>query len=53
MKKCALCVHEKLEILMYPDPEALLNKGSDIMSRCPHGRKYLLSNYECKDCLIA
>ena len=48
-KKCALCLHEKLEILMYPDPEELLNKPSELMSRCPHERKYLLSNYDSKD----
>ena len=48
-KKCALCFHEKLEILMYPDPEELLNKPSELMSRCPHERKYLLSNYDSKD----
>ena len=38
---------------MYPDPEELLNKRSEIMSRCTHERKYLLSNYDGKDCLIA
>ena len=48
-KKCGLCLHDKLEILMYLDPEELLNKRSEIMSRCPHERKYLLSNYGSKD----
>ena len=40
---------------MYPDPEELLNKRSKIMSRSryPHERKYLLSNYDSKDCVIA
>ena len=42
-KKCALCFHEKLEILMYSNPAELLNKRSEIMSRCPNQRKYLLS----------
>ena len=27
---------------MYPDPEEFLNKHSEIMSRSPHERKYLL-----------
>ena len=44
-----LCLRKKLEILMYSNPEELLNKHSEIMSRCPHERKYLLGNYECKD----
>ena len=48
-KKCALYLHEKLEILMYADPEEILNKSSEVMSRCPHERKYLLSNYDSKD----
>ena len=54
-KKYALCLHEKLEVLMYLDPEELLNKRFEIMSRCPHERKYLLSNYGSKrltNCLI-
>ena len=38
---------------MYPDPEEFLNKRSEIMSGCPHERKYLLSNYDSKDWLIA
>ena len=42
----ALCLYEKLEILIYPDPEKLLNKRPEIMARCPHERKYLLSNYD-------
>ena len=48
-KKCALCLHEKLEIPMYLDPEELLNKRSEIMWRCLHETKYLLSNYDGKD----
>ena len=30
-KKFTLCLHEKLEILTYLDPEELLNKHSEIM----------------------
>ena len=48
-KKCGLCLHEKLEISLYPDLEELLNKRSKIMSRWPHERKYFLSNYDSKD----
>ena len=52
-KKCAPWLLEKLENLYVPHPEELLNKRSEIMSRCTHERKYLLSNYDSKDCLIA
>ena len=48
-RKCELHLHEKLEMLMYPDQEELSNKCSEIMSRSPHQRKYLLSNYDSKD----
>ena len=44
-KKYTICLHEKLEILMHPDPEELLNKRYKSMSRCPHERKRLLSNH--------
>ena len=47
-KKSALYLHEKWLILMYPDPDELLNKHSEIKSRCLHERKYLLSNYDSK-----
>ena len=39
--------------IMHADLEELLNKRSEIMPRCPHERKYLLSNYDSKDWLIA
>ena len=29
LKKCMLCLHEKYEILNYPDQEELLNKRSE------------------------
>ena len=43
-KRCQLCLYEKYAIITYPDPENLLNKRSEIMSKCPHQRKFLLSN---------
>ena len=51
-KNCALCFYQKLEILMYSDPDELLNKRSETMFRCPHQRKYLLGNYDSKDWLF-
>ena len=40
-KKCALCLNEKLEILIY-DGDNQLNKRSEIISTCRHRRKYML-----------
>ena len=48
-KKCLLCLYEKLEIINYPNQEELLNKQSELISKCRHVNKYLLSNYKCKD----
>ena len=48
-KKCLLCLHEKLEIVNYPHPEELLNKCSELVSKCRHANKYLLNNYKAND----
>ena len=48
-EKSTFYLHEKLDILMYPDQEELLNKRSENLPRCPHQRKSLLSNYDSKD----
>ena len=45
-KRCQLCLHEKFEILTYPNPEELLNKRSELVSKCRHVNKFLLSNYK-------
>ena len=45
-KKYLLCLHEKLEIVNYPHPEELLNKRSELVSKCRHANKYLLKNYK-------
>ena len=48
--KCyQLCLYEKYAIITYPDPENLLNKRSEIMSKCPHQPNVLLSNYDARD----
>ena len=47
-KKCLLCLHEKLEIINYPRPEELLNKRSELISKCRHANKFLLPNYKTK-----
>ena len=48
-KSCMLCLHEKSEILTYPKQDELLNKRSELISKCRHINKYLLSNYKAND----
>ena len=35
-KKCLLCLHEKLETVNFLNPEGLLNKRSELVSKCLH-----------------
>ena len=35
-KRCLLCLHEKLAIALYPNTEDLLNKRSEMISKCCH-----------------
>ena len=48
-KRCMLCLHEKYEILNYPDQEELLNKRSELVSKSQHVNKFILSNYTSND----
>ena len=48
-KSCMLCLHEKFEILTYPNQDELLNKRSELVSKCCHINTYLLSNYKASD----
>ena len=43
-KTCDLCLNEKLEILNFKDRDKLLNKRSELISKCRHFNKYLLKN---------
>ena len=43
-KKCGLCLAEKLLICEYPDKEQLLNDRSELVSKCRHFNKHLLSD---------
>ena len=43
-KKCLLCLNEKLEIVNFKDQDHLLNKCSELISKCRHANKYLLRN---------
>ena len=48
-RRCMLCLHEKYEILNYSDQEELLNKRSELLSKCWHVNKFLLPNYKSND----
>ena len=41
-RSCALCLQEKFEILNYPDKEKLLNKRSELISKCRHTNKSIV-----------
>ena len=47
--KCLLCLHEKFEVISYPSQDELLNKRSELISKCCHVKKYLLSNSKSND----
>ena len=38
-KSCMLCLHEKFQILNYPNQDYLLNKRSELVSKCRHINK--------------
>ena len=48
-KKCQLCLQEKIEILNYTNPNELLIKRSELVSKCCHVNKFLLFNYKFND----
>ena len=41
---CNLCTSEKLSICNFKDKKNLLNKRNELISKCRHQNKYLLSN---------
>ena len=45
-KGCLLCLAEKVLIDTYENPEELLSKRSELMAKCRHNKKLLLSNYK-------
>ena len=51
-KKYLLCLYEKLEIVTYQNQKELLNKRSELLSKCPHAKKFLLKNYTGNDLAI-
>ena len=49
LKRCLLCLQEKLLILNYHNTAELLNKRSELMVKYCHENKFLQSNYKGKD----
>jgi hypothetical protein len=47
-KRCNLCINEKYEILFFKHPN-LLNKKSEILSKCRHKNKFLLAQFDTGD----
>ena len=43
-RSCSLCLMEKLMILKDSDPDSLLNKRDELISKCRHRNKYCLKN---------
>ena len=48
-KRCFLCLNEKLAIALHGDGLNMLNKRSEVISKCRHRNKYILDNYDSKD----
>ena len=47
LKKCNLCLNEKLAIIDDPDKN-LLNKRSEVISQCCHRNKFKLVNLKSR-----
>ena len=47
-KKCHLCLNEKLEIALFKE-EKLLNKRSELISKCRHQNKFTLFKHDTID----
>ena len=46
-KRCLLCLNEKLAIALHKN-DSMLNKRSEVVSKCMHKNKYMLVNYDSK-----
>ena len=40
-KSCSLCLYEKLAIITYPYPDELINRQSELATKCRHENKFL------------
>ena len=48
-RNCPLCVQEKFEILFYQTKAEILNKRSELITKCRHINKFMLANYKSGD----
>ena len=40
--RCNLCLEEKIQIMIYPNPEKLSNQGGELIARSRHRNKFKL-----------
>lgn len=52
LKRRWFCLHEKLAIAWYPNPEELLNQRSEIICKCHDLNKFLLINFSSNHSVI-
>ena len=48
-QRCSLCLNENLAMLMSPNQSELLNKRSELLSKCQHENKFLLKTFNSND----
>ena len=48
-KRWFLCLHEKLVINIYPYPDELLNRRSELVTKCRHENKFPSENFNSND----
>ena len=48
-KRCSLWLHEKLAIITYTYPDELLNRHSELVTKCRQENKFLLRNFNSND----
>ena len=37
--RCNLCLEEKIQIMIYPDPQKILHQRCELITRCRHRNK--------------
>ena len=48
-KQGLLCLHEKLAIALYTNPEQLRNNRSETISKCRHPSKFILMKFNSNE----
>ena len=48
-KRCMLCLQEKMAIITFPDEDSLLNRRSELVSKCRPENKFILRKYDSVD----